>query len=107
LGRDEEALGSCESIKTSSKDALEIAMIVEIQDITAKCQEALGTFSYVGGAKLTGLWKEALDQTPKQGIKKVYSEMYRVALLNEYWDIAQQVSLLPITKTLFPSRWGG
>lgn len=82
-------------------------MIVEIQDITAKCQEALGTFSYVGGAKLTGLWKEALDQTPKQGIKKVYSEMYRVALLNEYWDIAQQVGLLPVTKTLFPSRWRG
>lgn len=95
LGRDEEALNSCDSIcdsiKSSSKDALEIAVIVEIQDITAECQEALGKFSHVGGAKLSGLWKDALDQTPKHRIKKVYEEMYRVALSNEHWDIAQQL----------------
>lgn len=91
LGRDEEALNSCDSIKSSSKDALEIASIVEIQDITAKCQEALGTFSHVGGAKLSGLWKDALDQTPKHRIKSVYEKMYKVALSNEYWDIAQQL----------------
>jgi hypothetical protein len=73
-------------------------MIVEIQDITAKCQEALGTFSYVGGPKLSGLWKNALDQTPKQGIKRVYSDMYRAALYNEYWDIAQQVGFSVIKR---------
>ncbi|TLD39226.1 Tetratricopeptide-like helical [Venturia nashicola] len=95
LGRDEEALNSCnsicDSVKSSSKDALEIPLIVEIQDITAECQEALGTFCHVGGAKLSGLWKDVLDQTPKYRIKKVYEEMYRVALSNEYWDIAQQL----------------
>jgi hypothetical protein len=68
---------------------------VAIQDINAKCEQALGTFSYMGGVKLSGLWKDALDQTPKNGIKKVYSEMYRAALHNEYWDIAQQVGLGP------------
>jgi hypothetical protein len=68
---------------------------VEIQDISAKCQQALGTFTYVGGVKLSSLWKDALDQTPKNSIKKVYSEMYRAALHNEYWDIAQQVGLGP------------
>lgn len=95
LGRDEEALESCDSIcdsiKSSSKDAPEIALISEIQDITAECQEALGTFRHIGGVKLSGLWKDALDQTPKYRIKKVCEEMYRVALSNEYWDIAQQL----------------
>ncbi|RDI80028.1 hypothetical protein Vi05172_g10050 [Venturia inaequalis] len=95
LGRVEEALNSCDSIcdsiKSSSKDALDIALIVEIQVIAAECQEALGTFCHVGGVKLSGLWKDALDQTPKYRIKKVYEEMYRGALSNEYWDIAQQL----------------
>ncbi|QDS67645.1 hypothetical protein FKW77_004638 [Venturia effusa] len=91
LGRDDEALRSCDSIKLSSKDALEVAVIVEIQDITAQCQEALGTFSHAGGAKLSSLWKDALDQTPKHRIKEVYEKMYRVALSKKHWDIAQQL----------------
>jgi len=66
-------------------------MIVEIQDIIAKCQESLGTFSCMGGSKLSSLWKDALDQTPKKGSRRVQSEMFRAALYNEYWDLAQQV----------------
>lgn len=76
-------------------------MIVEIQNVTSKCQRALGTFSHIGGAKLSGLWKDALDQTPKYSIKKVYVEMYKVALLTEYWDIAQQVGSFKSLKLYF------
>jgi hypothetical protein len=84
-------LDSVEAIKPASKDALDIPLIVETQDITAKCQESLGTFSYTGGQKLASLWRDALDQTPKPGSKRIQVEMFRAALYNEYWDLAQQV----------------
>jgi hypothetical protein len=67
-------------------------MIVAIQDIVAKCQHSLSTFSHVGGPAISALWKDALDGGPKKWKGETESDMLRAALHNGYWDIAQQVS---------------
>jgi hypothetical protein len=62
-----------------------------LQNVLRDCQEELGTFTGVGGARLAALWKDALDQCPKQFLKDMQAEMLNASLRNGYWDIAQQV----------------
>jgi hypothetical protein len=72
-------------------------VIEAVQDIVAKCQRSLSTFSHVGGPAISALWKDALDSGTKQSKGEVQSEMLRAAFNNEYWDIAQQVRIEIIT----------
>jgi hypothetical protein len=91
LGRPQDALTSCDAIKTSPKDPLEPGIILSLQNIVRDCQEELGTFTGVAGPRLSALWKDALDQCPKQWLKETRSEMLSSALRTGYGDIAQQV----------------
>ncbi|KIW01641.1 uncharacterized protein PV09_06827 [Verruconis gallopava] len=91
IGRPQDALASCDAIKPSPKDPLEPGLIISLQNIVRDCQEELGNFTGVGGARLSSLWKDALDQCPKQWLKDLRGEMLSSALRNGYWDIAQQL----------------
>jgi hypothetical protein len=77
-------------------------MIVAVQDIIARCQHSLSTFSYIGGPAISVLWKDALDGGTKHSKGEVQSDMLRAALNNEYWDIAQQVRFTMISLTSNP-----
>jgi hypothetical protein len=72
-------------------------MIVVLQNIIAKCQRSLHKYEYVGGPGIAALWKDALDGASRQERREVQSDMLRAALGNEFWDLAQQVSLISST----------
>jgi hypothetical protein len=70
---------------------LEPGIIISLQNIVRDCQEELGTFTGIGGPRLSAFWKDALDNCPKSWLKETRSEMLSSAVRSGYWDTAQQL----------------
>lgn len=81
-----------QDIATHPHANLEPEIVSSIQEIIATSRQAGKTQnSPVGGKELLNLWNDAIDRVPSNQRRRYRHEMFKAAVRDRYWDLAQQV----------------
>jgi len=87
LGQNVEVLKRMQDIATRPH-ALEPEIISSIQETIAACRWPDST---IGGKELLNLWNDVIDRVPTKQRRRYRHEMFKAAVRDGYWDLAQQV----------------
>ena len=103
LGQNVEVLKRMQGIATRPNTNLEPEIVSSIQETIAASRRA-GKLqdSPIGGKELLKLWNDAIDRVATNQRRQYRHEMFKAAVRDRYWDLAQQVCQEIISFSLAP-----
>jgi hypothetical protein len=92
LGQNDEVVKRMQSLAIRSHASLEPEIVSSIQEIIAASRRAgKPQDSPIGGKQLLNLWSDAIDRSAANQRRWYRHEMFKAAIRDGYWDLAQQV----------------
>jgi hypothetical protein len=92
LGQNDEVLKRMQSIAIRSHASLEPEIMSSIQEIVAASRRTgKPQDSPIGGKELLNLWNDVIDRAPTNQRRRYRHVMFKAAIRDGYWDLAQQV----------------